>query len=84
MSGVTGFGWYWIIWAFLGFGIPEAYGLLLNVKDTLSWQFWGIERLNFRQPFDMADWTWLHFTISGVLLFGFLWLFLHLSFGIIR
>ena len=84
MSHITGFGWYWLIWAILGFGIPEAYGLLFNTKDTLSWQVWGLEHLNFGHPFDFADWGPLHYVIGIFLLLGFAWLFVHLSFGFLR
>lgn len=84
LSHITGFGYYWLAWAFLGFGLPEAYGLLKNAQDTLSWQVWGLEKLNFGHPFDFADWTPLHLAIGIFFLLGLLWLFLHLSFGILR
>ncbi len=81
---VTGWGWYWLIWFFAGFGVPEAYGLLRNTQDTLSWQFWGIEHIDFAHPFDFAEWTWEHYLIGVVLLIGMTWLFWHLVVGIWR
>lgn len=81
---ITGWGWYWIFWFFLGFGIPEAYGLLRNTLDTLSWQFWGLEKINFGHPLDFADWSWLHYLIGIMLLIGLAWLFGHLVLGIWR
>lgn len=81
---ITGWGWYWITWFFGGFGIAEGYGLIFNTQDTLSWQFWGLEQLNFADPFDFADWTAVHWAIGVILLLGFLWLLLHLTFGILR
>jgi hypothetical protein len=84
MSHITPFGWYWLIWGFLGFGLPEAYGLIYNVKDTLSDQVWGLEHINFGHPFDFADWTWLHYLIGCMLLIGFTWLLGHLVWGIWR
>jgi hypothetical protein len=84
MSHITGWGWYWIAWAIGGFGLPETYGLIYNAKDTLSRQFWGVEHLDFGDPLDFADWTWLHYLIGIVLLAGFIWLIGHLVFGIWR
>ncbi|HEY1705600.1 MAG TPA: hypothetical protein VGG75_38430 [Trebonia sp.] len=81
---LTGFGWYWVVWFVFGFGVPEAYGLLRNTQDTLSWQFWGLERINFQHPFDFSDWTWEHYLIGVMLLAGFVWLFFHLVDGIWR
>jgi hypothetical protein len=81
---LTGFGLYWIIWFFAGFGIPEAYGLIANTQDTLSWQFWGLEDVNFASPWDFSDWTWLHFLIGGMLAAGLVWLLFHLAVGIWR
>jgi hypothetical protein len=81
---ITGFGWYWLAWFFLGFGIPEAYGLIRNAADTLSEQFWHLERANLAHPFDFSDWTWLHYLIGVMLLVGFGWLLGHLVLGIWR
>jgi hypothetical protein len=81
---VTGWGWYWIVWAVLGFGLPEAYGLVYNTQDTLSWQFWGIEQVNFRHPFDFADWTPVHWVLALILLSFVVWLGGHIVLGIWR
>lgn len=81
---LTGFGLYWMIWFFGGFGLPEAYGLIVNTQDTLSWQFWGLEQINFADPWDFSDWTWLHFLLGGMLVGGLFWLAGHLILGIWR
>ena len=81
---VTGWGWYWIAWFFGGFGIAEGYGLFVNTQDTLSWQFWGLEQINFAHPFDFAGWTPLHWAIAATLLVFVIWLGGHLVFGIWR
>lgn len=81
---ITGFGWYWLAWAVLGFGIPETYGLLKNTQDTLSWQIWGLEHVDFVHPFDFAEWTPVHYLIGIVFAVGLIWLLLHLVLGIIR
>lgn len=79
---VTGWGWYWIVWFAAGFGLPEAYGLVFNTQDTLSWQWWGLEQIDFKHPLDFAQWTPGHWII-GVLLLAFVtWLGGHLVFGI--
>lgn len=81
---VTGWGWYWIGWFGAGFGIPEAYGLLRNTQDTLSWQVWGLEAIDFADPLDFAQWTPVHWVIGLVLLAFTVWLGAHLIFGIWR
>lgn len=81
---VTGWGWYWIAWAVLGFGIPETYGLLRNAQDTLSWQWWGIERIDFGHPFDFAGWTPAHWAIAVVFFAFVVWLAGHIVLGIWR
>jgi hypothetical protein len=81
---ITRWGWYWLLWFVLGFGIPEFWWLAVNARNTLSDNFWGAEDLNFAHPFDFADWTWLHFTLGGVFAIGLAWLFFHLIFGMFR
>lgn len=81
---ITGWGWYWLFWSFIGFGVPEGYALATNTLNTLSWQIWGIEHENFAHPFDFADWTPIHWGLSIFFLLGFLWLFLHMTFGLLR
>ena len=81
---VTGAGWYWITWFFGGFGIYEGWGLIFNTQDTLSWQFWGLEQINFADPMNFANWTPVHWVIA-LMIFGLLfWLSFHLVFGIWR
>ena len=84
MPKFTAFGWYWVAWIFIGFGVPEAYWLVRNHLNTLSDQFWGLEHLDLGHPFDFAEWTPLHYILGVVLITFFLWLFLHLTFGLIR
>lgn len=79
---VTGWGWYWIAWIVAGFGVPEAYGLVYNTQDTFSWQWWGIEQIDFKDPFDFAVWTPAHWVIGLLLLVFVVWLGGHLVFGI--
>lgn len=79
---ITGFGWYWLAWGAIGFGIPEAYGLFRNVQDTLSWQVWGMEHIDFVHPLDFAEWTPVHWVIGLVLLAFVTWLAGHLIFGV--
>jgi hypothetical protein len=79
---LTGWGWYWLIWAVIGFGVPEAYGLARNVQDTLSWQFWGMEHIDFRHPFDFAEWTPAHWVIACVFNAFVIWLDGHIAWGI--
>lgn len=79
---LTGFGWYWLLWAVAGFGLPEAYGLLYDTQDTLSWQIWGMEHINFGHPFDFSDWTWEHYLFGVIFALGLTWLLGHLVLGI--
>jgi hypothetical protein len=81
---VSGWGWYWLAWFILGFGGPEAYWLAVNARNTLSDQFWGIEKISLANPFDFADWTWLHYTLASIFAAGLTWLFFHLIFGMWR
>lgn len=81
---ITGAGWYWIVWFFGGFGIFEGWGLIFNTQDTLSWQFWGLEQINFSDPMKFSDWTWVHWVIGLMITVGLVWLDGHLTFGIWR
>lgn len=81
---ITGAGWYWITWFFGGFGVYEGWALIYNTQDTLSWQFWGLEQVNFSDPVQFSTWTPVHYAIGVVLLAGMVWLFGHLVFGIWR
>lgn len=77
-------GWYWLAWIFLGFGIPEGLALIFNKFDTLSWQFWGLERIDFSHPYQFSDWYWLHWLIAIFVLVFLVWLLGHIDFGIWR
>lgn len=78
MKHMTGWGWYWLIWIVLGFGVPETIALFRNRDNTLSdtvWQWFGVTD---GVPF--WHWTFLHF----VLLLFMVWLFGHFVFGLWR
>ena len=79
---VTGWGWYWLIWFFGGFGIAETIGLVKNTQDTLSWQFWGLEQIDFAHPLDFAEWTPVHWVLGLVILAFVTWLGAHLVLGV--
>jgi hypothetical protein len=80
---VTVSGWIWLAWAMFGISF-EVYWILVNVANTLSYQIWGIERIDFAHPLDFAEWTPLHWTIGIALMLFFGWLLVHLSFGFLR
>jgi hypothetical protein len=81
---LTPFGWYWLAWALLGFLLPELYWVFANPRNTLSDEWWALERLDMGHPLDFAEWTPLHFILGLILLAFSLWLFAHLVFGFIR
>lgn len=70
----------WILW----FLVPELYFVFTNPNNTLSDQTWALENLNFSQPFDFAMWTSVHWLVASVVWLLFLWLCLHLPFGLLR
>jgi hypothetical protein len=74
---------YWLAWILLFLG-PELYWLAVNAKYTLSETVWSIEGLNKSQPFDFAMWTSTHWVIAVTVWLLFLWLSLHLPFGLLR
>jgi len=79
-------GWlnlYWLGWllAFLGM---ESWALAVNARDTLSETVWSLEGLNTGQPFDFGMWTATHWTIALTIWLLFLWLSVHLPFGLLR
>jgi hypothetical protein len=81
---MNGWSWYWLIWAFGGFLGPELYALYTNSGNTLSWQAWRLEDLNPAHPFDMAMWTDVHWTVALLVWLLFLWLALHIPFGLLK
>lgn len=74
---------YWLAWI-LAFLIPELYWLAVNARYTLSETVWSIEGLNKGQPFDFAMWTGTHWAVALTVWLLFLWLSLHLPFGLLR
>jgi hypothetical protein len=83
MRHLTFFGWYWIAW-FLAFLAPELYWLWSNPANTLSEEWWALTRENLGHPFDFAGWSPLHYFLGALLLAFAVWLFLHLTFGLLR
>jgi hypothetical protein len=79
----TWFTWYWLGWvlAFLG---PELYWLAVNSANTLSEDVWSLEGVNLAQPFDFPMWTATHWGVAIVVWLLFLWLSLHIPFGLLR
>lgn len=76
------FTWYWAMWlaAFLG---PELYFVFTNPAGTLSDTVWDIENVNHAQPFDFAMWTDVHWAVALIVWLLFLWLSLHIPFGLL-
>lgn len=79
----TAWGWFWLAWALAGLAV-ELYWLAANSANTLSRQVWGLEGADLAHPFDFSEWTPLHWIIGISLLIAFLWLGLHLAFGVLR
>lgn len=82
MGTLTGWGWYWVIWLFGGFLVPELYWIFTNAANTLSDKFWAFEGMDRRHPFDLAEWLPVHYVLGIMLLVLFFWLFWHLTFGL--
>lgn len=81
---MTAWAWYWLAWiaAFLA---PELYWVFAGpAANTLSEELWGMEHLNKAQPFDFTMWTNVHWIVASVVWLLFLWLSLHLPFGLLR
>jgi hypothetical protein len=78
----TWFSLYWLGWL-LAFLIPELYWIFNGAVNTLSDQVWSIEGLNRTQPFDIAMWSGTHWAVALVVWLLFLWLSLHLPFGLL-
>lgn len=84
LGSLSDWGAYWVAWIAFGFLAPELYGLTVNTRDTLSWNTWGLEHLNFGHPFDFATWTPLHWATAIVIWLLFGWLSLHIPFALLR
>jgi hypothetical protein len=82
-SHLTWFSLYWLGWI-VAFLVPELYWLAVNSANTLSEEVWSIEGLNKAQPFDFPMWTSVHWAIALTVWLLFLWLSLHLPFGLLR
>lgn len=75
---------YWAVWMFVMFLAPELYFVFTNPAGTLSECVWSFEGLNKAQPFDFAMWTDVHWAVSSLVWLLFLWLSLHIPFGLLR
>lgn len=80
---LTWFSLYWLGWI-LAFLAPELYWLAVNSANTLSAETWALENLDKAQPFDFPMWTATHWGVALVVWLLFLWLSLHLPFGLLR
>jgi hypothetical protein len=74
--------WYWLGWL-LAFIVPELYNVFTDPPGTLSETVWAIENLNTSQAFDFGMWTDVHWVVAGIVWGLFLWLSLHLPFGLL-
>jgi hypothetical protein len=73
---------YWALWL-IAFIVPELWAVFNAPRYTLSDTVWAIEQVSSKQPFDFGMWTDIHWLIA-VLVWGlFLWLSLHLPFGLL-
>lgn len=70
---------YWLLWfgAFLG---PELYALFTNPLNTLSYQVWHVEDINFAHPYDIGSWTFAHYLVFALMV----WLSFHFVDGMFR
>lgn len=82
MGKLTGWGWYWVVWLFGGFLVPELYWIAVNAANTLSDKFWVFEGIDRKHPFDLSEWLPVHYVLAVILLVLFFWLFWHLVFGL--
>ena len=81
---MNGWSWYWLAWVFGGFLAPELWALYTAPRDTLSENVWILEKLNLQYPFDFAMWTDVHWAVALIVWLLFLWLSLHIPFGLFR
>lgn len=77
------FTWYWALWIAMFLG-PELWWVFRNPQGTLSWSVWDLESVDLAQPFDFPVWTATHWAVAVVVWLLFLWLSLHLPFGLLR
>lgn len=74
---------YWAMWL-VAFIVPELWAVFTAPRYTLSDTVWAIENLDFAKPFDFQMWTDVHWAIAGIVWGLFLWLSLHIPFGLLR
>lgn len=84
MPHLDGWSWYWLGWV-LAFLIPELYFVIGGGSyGTLSWSAWGLEGEDLARPFDFGMWTATHWTVALLVWLLFVWLSLHIPFGLLR
>lgn len=83
MFKLTGFAWYYLAWL-IAFLVPEIYFAITNNANTLSHEVWSIEGLSTRMPYDFGMWSDMHWAIALGVWLLFLWLSLHIPFGLLR
>ena len=72
---------YWSLLILVGFGVPEAYGLIKGNRGTLSEYVWWLIRVNPGQSVGpLTTWTFAHLAFLGLML----WLDGHFILGIWR
>lgn len=72
---------YWLaVWFGLGFLGPELYAFFTNPKNTLSYQVWHLEGLDFAHLFSIDTWSFGHYVVFALMI----WLTLHFGFGLFR
>jgi hypothetical protein len=74
---------YWALWL-IAFLVPELWAVFTAPRYTLSDTVWAIENLDVKSPFDFQMWTDVHWALAALVWALFLWLSLHLPFGMLR
>lgn len=72
---------YWAVWILM-FLVPELTALAVKPGDSLSDNWWAIEKLSISHP--LANWTWQHWLMAAIVWGLFAWLSVHLPFGWLR
>lgn len=78
--------WNWMsfYWIVVWFGVlflgPELFWLWKNPKNTLSYQVWHLEGLDFQHLFSVNNWSFGHYVVFAMMV----WLTLHFAFGLFR